>query len=244
MQVVNLGQLINVTSFGNTYPAASAPVFLKPVAKAISNTLQLNLPGSGALFDVVGIEATALVKAQSGTSPTLTLKIQGSNDIAENQTTLSAAVLTTDTSLSITSRTGMPQYGYLLLMSSDGTNYEWVQVTSAAATGAGTHTVTRALFGTSAKAFANTDNILFTTGWVDIPSNNATTTTLTSAAVSITSATVTAPVPVTVSSQGLNMSSIDFPIVRVVGTLGGTIPTASFTVNASVKTRSKFDVSK
>ena len=183
MQVVNLGQLINVSSFGNSYPATSAPIFLTPVSKAVSSTLQLNLPGSGSLLDVVGIEATALVTAQSGTTPTLTLKFQGSNNIAENQTTLSAAVATSDTSLSITSRTGIPQYGYLLLMSADATKYEWVQVTSASATGAGAHTVTRGAFGTSAKTFSSADYILFTTGWVDIPSNNATTTTLTSAAV-------------------------------------------------------------
>ena len=239
MRLSNLGKVIDVTTFGSTYPAVSAPIFLRPFYKALSSTVAVNMPGSGQHCDPVQLEAHFNCTAQAGTNPTITLKAQGTNDIADNKTTITTTALAAgDTSIALTTRTGVPQYGYALLMSADGTKAEWVQVTSAAATGAGSHTIVRGAFGTTATTFAASDYFVWTTSWQDIPTANATTTTLTTAAVDISTAAASIPIKGIISSQQLGMSSIDFAIVRFVATIGGTsTPTASFTVGATLRAR-------
>lgn len=227
-------RILSGTAQGATSAVASPPILLQPRRKALTNTVSVNYPGSGALIDLASLTAEIIVTGQAGTSPTLTTTIQGTNDFMDLNTTLTANLTSGGTTVTLAERTGIAQYDYVMLMAADGSAYEWVQVTSSAATGAGTHTIVRAQFGTTALAFTSGAFLYFTRSWTAIPTANATTTTMISNALSISAATATAPVVATIDSQALGMNRVPFPIIRVLTSVGGSsTPTATYQVNLS-----------
>lgn len=222
---------------GSTNPVVSPPIFLQPVRMALPGTAgrsqnSIIVPGSGATMDLQELTATTIVTAQAGTSPTLITAIEGTNSFTDQNTTLTAGLSAAATSISLTARDGIAQYDWVLLMAADGSYSEWVQVTSAAATGAGVHTIVRGQFGTTGQAFNIGDFLFFTRSWAPVPTANATTTTLATSATSISAATLTAPVITVLDTQQLGMTKITFPIIRVKTTVGGSAsPTATYQVN-------------
>ena len=228
---------------GSTNPVASAPIFLQPVRMALPGTAgrsqnSITIPGSGATMDLQELTATTIVTGQAGTSPTLITAIEGTNSFTDQNTTLTGALAAAATTINLTARDGIAQYDWVLLMAADGSSSEWVQVTSAAATGAGAHTIVRSQFGTNPSAtlaFNTGDFLFFTRSWTTVPTANATTTTLATAATPISAATATAPVITVLDTQQLGMNKIPFPIIRVKTTVGGSAtPTATYQVNLSV----------
>lgn len=236
------GKVLSAVAQGSTSSVVSPPILLQPrrmalptsPASGVKNQNSIIVPGSGATMDLQALTATTIVTGQAGTTPTLTTTIEGTNSFTDQNTTLTATLSAAATSISLTARDGIAQFDWVLLMAADGSYSEWVQVTSAAATGAGVHTIVRSQFGTTAQAFNTGDFLFFTRSWVAVPTANATTTTMTSGATSITAATLTAPVISVVDSQALGMTKIPYPIIRVKTTVGGSsTPTATYQVNVN-----------
>lgn len=232
----NIGTVLSGTAQGSTSSVCSAPIILQPKRKALPGTAGRNqnailVPGSGTTRDFLSLMAETVVTGQAGTSPTLTTTIEGTFDFMDNNTTLTNGITSSATTIALAARDGIAQFDYVLLVAADGSYSEWVQVTSSTTTGAGNHTIVRGLFGTTGQAFSSGDFLFFTRSWTAVPTPNATTTTLTTGATAISSATATAPVVATIDSQGLGMTRIPFPILRVKTSVGGSAtPTATYSV--------------
>lgn len=222
------------TAQGSTSAVVSPPICLKRSYKALSNTVTALVPGCGQDIDFVSLTADIIVTGQAGTSPTLTTTIEGTNDFMDRNTTLTGALTSSGTTIALTARDGIAQYDFVLLMKADASAYEWVQVTSSAATGAGNHTIVRGQLGTTGIAFATGDFLFFTRSWTAIPTNNSSTTTMATSAVSISAATATAPVISTLDMQGLGMNRMPFPFIRIKTAVGGSsTPTATYNIHLS-----------
>jgi hypothetical protein len=224
------GLVLSGAAQAATFGVASAPIFLAPGKIVVSNTVSFNTPGAGAEnIDLAHLLLNVVVTDKAGTDPTLTAVIQGTSDPFDNNTTTTAALTDSGTTLALTTRTGIAQYAEVLLMEADGSKYEWVRVTSSATTGAGNHTITRNIFGEGAKAFSSGAYAFFTNSWADIPTNDGTTATLTTGAIDISSAAAAAPATGSVDTNKLDMSGLAFPVIRVRTTVGGTSsPTATY----------------
>lgn len=226
--------VLSGTAQGSTSAVVCAPIVLAPRKKAISNTVTILTPGSGALIDLVSFTAEIIVTGQAGTSPTLTTTIEGTNSFMDLSTTLTGSLSSSATTIALAARDGIAQYDYVLLMAANGSAYEWVQVTSSATTGAGNHTIVRGQLGTTGTAFASSDIVYFTRSWTAVPTANSSTTTLATTAVDISSATATAPVVSVLDMQKLGMNRMPFPMIRVKTSVGGSsTPTATYQVNLS-----------
>lgn len=229
-------KVLTGTLQGSTSKVASAPICLQPRRKALSNTVQVVVPGCGANLDLESLTANVIVTGQAGTSPTLLTTIEGTHDFMDNSTTIVTTALTSSaTTINLTLRDGIPQYGYALIYAVDGSAYEWVQVTSSATTGTGVHTIVRGALNTTGTAFAVGALVFFTNSWKAIPTNDATTTTMTTAAVDISGASAAVSViDNTIDTQRLDMNKIPFPFIRVTTTVGGSsTPTATYAVSLS-----------
>jgi hypothetical protein len=236
-KIVNFGTVLSGTA-QNTVATPSAPIFLGGGLLRLPNGLTINWPGGAHKADLAQLVANVVVTADAGTDPTLTTIIQGAVDPFSNNTTIATNALTASgTTITLAERTGIAQNSYALLIDVKAQAYEWVQVTSSGTTGAGDHTIVRGRLGTSGKAFAVGSYLLFTNDWVAIKTNDGTTTTLTTGAVDISTATATAPVTAVIDTQALDMTTIGYPVVRVLTTVGGTSsPTATYRVTlAGVK---------
>ncbi len=230
----HLSRVLSGTAQGSTSAVASAPIVLQPRVKVLPNGTKVNVPGSGALIDLVSATFETVVTGQAGTSPTLTTVVEGTNSFMDNNTTTTADITSSGTTLALTARDGIAQYSYILLMATDGSAYEWVQVTSATATGAGNHTIVRGALGTTGVAFTSGAYVFFTNSWTAVPTNDGTTTTLATSEVSISAAGAAAPVISTLDMQQLDMNRMPFPIIRVKTTVGGSsTPTATYQVSVS-----------
>jgi hypothetical protein len=219
---------------GSTAAVVSQPIVLMPSKKALSNTAMVVVPGSGAVLDFYSFTAETIATGQAGTSPTITTTIEGTNDFMDLSTTTTGALTAGATTVALTARDGIAQYDFVLLMAIDGSAYEWVQVTSATATGAGNHTIVRAQCGSTAVAFASGAYMFFTRSWTAIPTANATTPTLATAATSISGAAASTPVVTVIDIQQLGMVRMPFPFIRVKTLTGGSAtPTATYKVNLS-----------
>lgn len=226
--------VLSGTTQGSTAAVVSAPIVLSPSRKAITSTVNIPVPGSGANLDLHNLIADIVVTGKAGTSPTLTTTIEGTNDFMDLSTTITSALTSSGTTAALAARDGIAQYDYVLLMAVDGSAYEWVQVTSSGTTGAGNHTIVRGQCGTAGQAFASGALVFFTRSWVAIPTNNSSTTTMVTSAVDISSATATAPATATIDTQALGMNRIPFPFIRVKTLTGGSsTPTATYKVNLS-----------
>ena len=241
MQFHQLGNLVNAQAVTGvpTAPAVNAtcaPIALEPTVWAGPGLLNFNYGGD--MKDVYSAQFTASFTASGGTSPTAILKLQGCSTPFGNNTTINGTVGTGTTSIAMTARDGIPQNGYLLFMSADGLKSEWVFATSAAATGSGSTTVTRAQFGTTATTFAAGDLVFWITAWVDIPTSSGT---VASSAVSLTGAAISTPINITIDTHALGLTNITYPVIRPVIVLGGTSPTGTVTVRGALKTRGRYD---
>jgi hypothetical protein len=234
-----LSKVLTGSSYGSTSAIASPPILLQPRRIALPNNAGKNenailVPGSGTTVDLLSFTAEVITTGNAGTSPTLTTTIQGTNSFMDLSTTLTSAISSSATTVPLTAINGIMQYEWCLLMAQDGSSYEWVQVTSATGGGAGSPTIVRGQFGTTPLAFNIGDYFFFTRSWVDIPTPNATTTTMTTGAVNIGSASSGSPVIATIDAQSLGMNRIPFPIIRARSSVGGSsTPTATFQVNLS-----------
>jgi hypothetical protein len=236
-KIIQFGDVLTGTT-QNTTATPSAPIFLGNGTLRLPNGLAINWPGGAHDVDLAQLIANVIVTAHAGTNPTLTTVVQGVNDPFSNNTTIATTALTAAaTTITLAERTGIAQNSFALLIDVKAQGYEWVQVTSSGTTGAGDHTIVRARRGTTAKAFAVGSYLLFTNDWVTIRTNNATTTTLTTGAVDISTATATAPVTSVIDTQALGMTTIGYPVIRLLSTVGGTsTPTATYrTTLAGVK---------
>lgn len=244
MRTIDFGKVIPITTgiSALTAPAlgcVSAPIFLKPRVHVASNTVSFNIPGSGVNLDLASLEAIATITAKATTSGTATanLAIQGTNTISDLQTTLTTAVVATDTTVTLATRTGIASSTFLLLMRADKTGYEWVKNITGAATGRGALTVQRAQFGTSTTTFAIGDYVLYTKSWVTIPTGDATTSTLFTSSTSFSGIATSTPLVLTLDSAGLNMDSIGYPIIRVALYTSATTTTMTGQVSLTGKAR-------
>lgn len=215
--------------------ATCAPIALKPMIGPSATLVNFNY--GGPRIDVASIYFTAQFTAQSGTSPTGTLKIQGAMSPFENQTTLSGNMTNATTTMPLQARDGIAANTFVMLVAKDGSAMEWVLNTSGAATGTGNLTVTRGQFGTTGTTFTTGDYAFFVNSWVDIPTSSGT---LASSATSLTGAAISTPVNVTVDSNALGLTNIDYALIRPVVVLGGTTPTATVTIHGGAKVRGTF----
>lgn len=231
--IISLPKIMEFSSFDGSYTEKSVPIFLKDFTKVVENNIALSFKSSvprGAI--VTGFVASLFVTAATA-SDTATLVIQGCSDPLDQQTELSAAITAAGTTLSLDTRTGVPQHEYGLLSRADTTATEWVRVTDAAETGAGDKTIVRGQFGNTATTFSIDDHFLWGLGWQALASNDGTTATTTSGAVDVSGGAASIPVSGEVTSVELDVTKVVYPVVRLTLAAGGT-PTISGYVDASL----------
>lgn len=225
--LVTFPKIFNVSSFDSTYTEKSRPIFLRDFRKVVEDNIYLDFKSSAPKTGMVCTGFVATLSATAATtSDTATLVMQGCADPFNNQTELSADITAAGTTLSLDTRTGVPQYEYGLLSRADMTATEFVRVTDAAETGAGDKTIVRGQLGTTAATFSTDDHFLWGLGWHNLATNDGTTTTVTTGAVDVSSAAASVPITSELTSAELDLTLIAVPVIRLTLATNGTIDAA------------------
>lgn len=224
-------KILQVASAGaGSYPSPivrfdKADALRGALISLLDNTKRLTVPIAGIDLDIEGFQANFFCQGTTGTV-TGVLAVQGSSNPFDVNTLATAVPTSATTSLAVTSITGFTQNNYCLMMEQDGSGYEWVQATQATGTGAGSLTLVRAQYGTTARNFT-TMPILFTTNsWVTQPGSYEGGATTMSATGTLSSGTpsLAAPNVLTVDSQALGLNRFNLPFMRLLLTISGTSP--------------------
>jgi hypothetical protein len=189
------------------------------------NTQYIKLPTNRTGLDLESLTATFYCQGTTGTTVTGKLECQGAASLTDVKTVATAIPNAAATSVAVAARDGFTQNNYVLMVEPDGSAYEWVQTTSANATGAGSLTLVRGQLGTTARSFVGLPLLFTTNGWVDVPTgltSGTTTMNVTNSSLHSPAASINAPNIVQLDMQNEAMNRIAFPFIRFLFTVGGT----------------------